>query len=117
VAQLQAVTLGYACLFFQIKIEQKLSLGVEKECVEGGGGEPDVGSVVALPRFGCETRLFPTFRFHIGSYRIVRRHFQGGVLAFLEDFILDRGEVGQTGPEMLLLRWGTGPKACGCDSG
>jgi hypothetical protein len=56
--------------YFEIKSEQTLSLGMEEMCVEGDGGVPDVGSVVAVPRLSCETRLFITFRFHVWSYSI-----------------------------------------------
>jgi hypothetical protein len=76
VAQLQPVSLGSAYTYFEKKkSEQTLSLGVEEKCVEGDGGVPDVGSVVAVPRLSCETRLFITFRFHVWSYSIVRMHF------------------------------------------
>jgi hypothetical protein len=72
VAQLQPVSLGSAYTYFEIKSEQTLSLGVEEKCVEGDGEEPDVDSVVAVPRLSCETRLFFTVRFHVWSYSIVR---------------------------------------------
>jgi hypothetical protein len=75
VAQLQPVSLGSAYTYFEIKSEQTFSLGVEEKCVEGDGGVPDVGSVVAVPRLRCETRLFITFRFHVWSYSIVSMHF------------------------------------------
>jgi hypothetical protein len=71
--------------------------------VEGDGGVPDVGSVVAVPRLSCESRLFSTFRFHIWSYSLVSMHFQCGGLALFEASLLVRGEVGHTGPAMLFV--------------
>ena len=71
--------------------------------MEGDGGVPDVGSVVAVPRLSCESRLFSTFRFHIWSYSLVSMHFQCGGLALFEASLLDRGDVGHTGPAMLFV--------------
>ena len=73
--------------------------------MEGDGGVPDVGSVVAVvaPRLSCESRLFSTFRFHIWSYSVVSMHFQCGGLALFEVSLLVRGEVGHTGPAMLVV--------------
>jgi hypothetical protein len=79
--------------------------------VEGDGGVPDVGSVAAVPRLRCETRLFITFWFHVWSYSIVSTH--GGGLALLKVSLLDRGKDGQTDPAMLVVKWGSRPKACG----
>ena len=71
--------------------------------MEGDGGVPDVGSVVAVPRLSCESRLFSTFRFHIWSYSLVSMHFQCGELALFEASLLARGEVGQSGPALLFV--------------
>ena len=71
--------------------------------MEEDGGVPDVGSVVAVPRLSCESQLFSTFRFHIWSYSLVSMHFQCGGLALSEASLLDRGDVGHTGPAMLFV--------------